>query len=446
MKKIFLSFFIIIVTFSVLTIIFSFFKTPTKVYSVYLENASSTNPTMDYGLLPTVISTDFLNKTKISLISSKVYFIEVDLNKMNLNLYKSGELSLSFKIQSKGRPGSWWETPIGMYKIELKEKTHFSSIGRVYQPWSMQFQGNFFIHGWPYYEGGQETSSQFTGGCVKLNTLDAKSLFDEVITGMPVLVFNEEYHKDSFKHELSLPELSSNHFLAADLNNDYIFTSKNQSEQVPIASITKLMTALVASEYINLGKSLVVGSSSLVYTSKPRLTKGLSIESFELLHLLLEESSNESAEVLANNIGRNYFIDLMNKKALAIGLKNTTFVDPAGGGNGNISTVEDLFMLGKYIFNNRSFILKISSGQLNTGINKDFIFPNINNFNEFTDQSDFIGGKVGKTTGAGETIISIFDLNFGGNKRSILFISLGSTDGKADIIKLKEFVQKNFNQ
>jgi len=444
-KKVLYSFLIIIVTFSVLTTIFSFFKTPTKVYSVYLENASSTNPTIDYGLLPTIINTDFLNKAKVSLISNGVDFIEVDLNLMSLNLYRNGKPSLTFKIQSKGRPGSWWETPIGIYKIELKEKTHFSSIGRVYQPWSMQFQGNFFIHGWPYYEGGKETSFQFTGGCIKLNTIDAKSLYGEVTTGMPVLVFNEEHENDSYKYQLVSPELLSNNYLAVDLNNNFIFTSKNSSEQVPIASITKLMTAIVASEYINLGKNIIVNSDYLVYTSKPRLTKGMTIEPFELIHLLLEESSNEAAEVLANNIGRDYFISLMNKKALAIGLKDTIFVDSSGSGGGNISTAQDLFILAKYIYNNRSFILKISSGQLNTGINKNFSFPSISNFNEFTGQDDFLGGKVGKTKEAGETIISIFNLTFNGAKRPILFVSLGSTDGKEDILKLKEFVQQKFN-
>jgi serine-type D-Ala-D-Ala endopeptidase (penicillin-binding protein 7) len=446
MKKILFSFLIIIVTFSVLTFVLSFIKIPTqKAYSVYLESASSTTPTIDYGLLPTMINTDFLNKTKNSLISKEIDFIEVNLEKMKLSLYKKGQIISVFDIQSKGRPGSWWETPIGIYKIESKIKNHFSSIGHVYQPWSLQFQGNFFIHGWPYYEGGLETSSQFTGGCVKLKTDDAKNLYNEVVVGTPVIVFNEEYKKDEFKYKFKLPELSGTNFLAADLDSNFVFTEKNTSEIVPIASITKLMTALVSAEYINLGKNIVVNKEYLIQTSKSRLVHGMNIEAFELLHLLLEESSNEAAEVLANSIGRDYFVGLMNKKALAIGLKNTTFVDPSGISSDNVSTAEDLFILANYIINNRSFILKISAGQLNGGINKDFSFPNLNNFNQFSDQVEFVGGKIGKTKEAGETIISIFNLNFGNNLRQIVFISLGSLDVKNDILTLRDFVQKNFS-
>ncbi len=445
MKKALVSFIVVISVFSVLTLIFSFFGTTNKVYSINIENASSTDNVFEYGLAPTVINTDFLKKAKAAFISQQADFIEADLNKMTLNLYKNGTPVLSFQIQSKGRPGSWWETPAGLYKIELKEKKHFSSIGKVYQPWSMEFQGNFFIHGWPYYESGQETSSQYTGGCIKLKTTDAKELYDETDVGTPVLVFNEEDTSDAFAYLPNPPLVSSEHYLAADLKNNFIFINKDSAESVPIASLTKLMTALVASEYINLGKNLVVGKGSLVPTSKSRLVAGTSIEAFELLHLLLEESSNEAAEVLASYIGRDHFIQLMNKKAQAIGLKNTIFTDPSGSDNGNVSTAEDLFTLAKYIYNNRSFLLKISDAELNTGINQNFIFPGIGNFNEFTGEAGFLGGKVGQTLKAKQTILSVFNLSFKGEDRPVVFISLGSTDEKNDVLNLKNYVSEYFN-
>jgi D-alanyl-D-alanine carboxypeptidase len=446
MKKLVFSFVTIIIIFSILTLIFSFFSKTNKVYSINIENATSTQGIFKYGLEAAVISTDFLNKTKSSFITQKADFIEVDLNKMVLSLYKNGVSVLNYKVQSKGRPGSWWETPAGLYKIELKEKTHFSSIGKVYQPWSMQFQGNFFIHGWPYYENGQETSTQFTGGCIKLNTVDAKNLYREVLTGIPVLVFNQEQITDNFMYLPNLPELASDNYLVADLKNNFIFVNKNSSELVPIASVTKLMTALVASEYINLGKNIPINKISLVSTSKSRLVSGTSIEAFELLHLLLEESSNEAAEVLAGYLGKERFVQLMNKKALAIGLKNTTFVDPSGIGGGNVSSAEDLFILAKYIYNNRSFIFKISTGLLNTGINENFSFPKLNNFNEFVGEEGFVGGKVGETIIAKQTILSVFDLPLkDGVSRPIVFISLGSSDRKEDVIKLKNYIKEYFN-
>ncbi|PIP46640.1 MAG: hypothetical protein COX15_00070, partial [Candidatus Colwellbacteria bacterium CG23_combo_of_CG06-09_8_20_14_all_42_19] len=82
--------------------------------------------------------------------------------------YEKGVFVNEFAILSKGKEGSWWETPAGLYKVQSKEKEHFSSFGRVYQPWSMAFQGNFFIHGWPYYPGGRAVESTYSGGCIRL--------------------------------------------------------------------------------------------------------------------------------------------------------------------------------------------------------------------------------------------------------------------------------------
>lgn len=425
--------------------IFSLFDINQKRYNINIQHFNNTQALPEYGNTPTNVNSDFLYQTKDSLISQKADFLSVDLSKMIIDLYRDGEIHLSLPIQSKGRPGSWWETPAGLYKVELKKTNHFSSIGKVYQPWSIQFQGNFFIHGWPYYENGTETSSQFTGGCIKLLTKDAEILYKQISLGLPILVFNDDHVDDAFDYLPALPKISGESYLIGDLKNNFIFTSQNHTKSVPIASITKLMTALVASEYINLGKNISVPSSALVNTSKPRLKNVNSIEAFELLHLLLEESSNEAAEVLASHLGRENFINLMNNKSKSIGLLNTTFVDPSGIGAGNVSTPEDLFLLAKYIYNNRSFIFKISAGDLNTGINQTLLFSPLSNFNEFVDYEDFVGGKVGETIASKQTILSVFYLDYKKEtKRPIVFISLGSEDSREDILKLRTYILDYF--
>src|SRR5579862_5292212 len=95
-------------------------------------------------------------------------FIEANLSTMQLTYYVNGSVAEQFKILAKGRPGSWWETPAGLYKVQEKIPSDFSGFAHVYSPWALDFQGNFLIHGWPYYPGGTPVGSTYSGGCIRL--------------------------------------------------------------------------------------------------------------------------------------------------------------------------------------------------------------------------------------------------------------------------------------
>ncbi len=398
----------------------------------------------EYGSWPELSNTDFFNEVKNKFIAEKKDFIESDLSKMELRVYLGGEVKKQVNILSKGREGSWWETPAGLYRVEGKEKNHFSSFGQVYMPWSMPFQGNFFIHGWPYYPGGEPVDSTYSGGCIRLATEDAKAVFDLVKSGVPVLVYDDGFKSDEFKYNFMGPQISANNFLAADLGNNFVFLEKNSTATVPIASITKLITAVVATEYINLEKELTVPEAAKVYTSKSRLKPGEKVSLFDLLHLLLLESSNEAAITIANHLGPKRFVELMNLKAAALGMKNSKFVDSSGKEPENISSAEDLFVLSKYLFNNRSFILKISAGNIKNSAYGQSLYQDLENFNVFQDDPDFIGGKVGQTIEAGQTILSIFETELNGQKRAIVIIALGSLDRVTDAKQMIEYVRYNY--
>jgi len=116
-----------------------------------------------------------------------------------------------------------------------------------------------------------------------------------------------------------------------------VLAASDLDRVVPIASLTKLMTALVAAEHINLDQDVRIRGSG-VTSLIPRLREGYSASMYSLLQLLLIESSNEAAEVIASVIGRDEFLRLMNEKAAAIGMEHTTFTDPSGLDDGNIST------------------------------------------------------------------------------------------------------------
>ena len=396
-----------------------------------------------FGSFPILEKENFFEKTKKELIKKKLDFLLVNLSEKKLYFYKKGSLKKVYSVLSIGKEGSFWETPSGFYQIEAKIKNAYSSFGKVYMPYSLQFQGNFFIHGWPYWPNGTPVNSKFSGGCIRLSNNDAKEIFKETNLGTPILIIEKEFFKDEFSYQLKPPEVSAKSYLAADLKNNFVFIQKNPNEIYPIASITKLITALVVCEYVNLWKKIIVEKNDLIYTSKPRLKVGESYCSFDLLYPLLMESSNEAAKVLTKFLEEKKFIEIMNQKAKSIGMKNTKLVDSWGGSKENVSSLKDLFMLAKYLLNNRKFILDITKGKVyHYLISKNF--KNLENFNCFYDLEEFVGGKIGKTKAAQETMLSIFNLNFRRETRPIAIIVLGSKNACLDTQNILNWIKARF--
>ncbi len=396
-----------------------------------------------FNPLMSVIDFEYFKKVEEDLINQKADFIKADLTSMELIFYEKGIVKQKYNILSKGKEGSWWETPAGIYKIGTKEINHFSTFGNVYMPFSMQFEGNFFIHGWPYYPDGTSVDSNYSGGCIRLSNEDAKELYDRVKIGIPVLVLEKDFEKDAFSYQYKKPVISANNYLVADLKSNFVFLEKNSESKVPIASISKLITALVATEYINLDKQIIVDPQSLIETTIPRLQPNQKISVYDLLKLLLSESSNEAAEALANFTGRDYFIKLMNNKAKSIGMTNSSFEDPSGISKNNISTPQDLFLLLKYLYNNRSFILKLTNGNFEESPYNSQL-TNLRNFNNF-EKDGFIGGKIGETPEAGKTIVAAFEVDFNGQKRPIAIILLNSIDLHGDVNVILNYLKTNFS-
>lgn len=127
--------------------------------------------------------------------------------------------------------------------------------------------------------------------------------------------------------------------LVLDINSKEIISAKNENTVRPIASITKLMTALVIVEF-NLDMHEAVDYKGGIWRNKK-------VKRSELLESLLIKSDNAAAEALANSIpgGRTFFIDIMNSRARSLGMTNTFFEDPSGLGRNNISTTKDLAIL-----------------------------------------------------------------------------------------------------
>jgi D-alanyl-D-alanine endopeptidase (penicillin-binding protein 7) len=150
-------------------------------------------------------------------------------------------------------------------------------------------------------------------------------------------------------------DLKSSVAFVIDQDTNEILLNKNSQAVLPIASITKLMTALVVTETgLSLDESLSVSQEDVAATagSSSRLALGTQLTRGEMLHLALMASENRAAHVL----GRSYpggvepFVAAMNAKAQELGMMNTHYVEPTGLSSNNQSSAQDLSRLVRAAF------------------------------------------------------------------------------------------------
>jgi D-alanyl-D-alanine endopeptidase (penicillin-binding protein 7) len=144
--------------------------------------------------------------------------------------------------------------------------------------------------------------------------------------------------------------LRSSVALVIDQDTGEVLFSKNDTAVLPIASITKLMTALIVTEAEqSLDQSLTITQADVdtLKGTTSRLNVGTRLSRGELLHLALMSSENRAAHAL----GRNYpggvpaFVAAMNRRASELGMTDTRFADPTGLSSGNQSSARDLAVL-----------------------------------------------------------------------------------------------------
>ncbi len=201
-----------------------------------------------------------------------------------------------------------------------------------------------------------------------------------------------------------------------DFKPNEVLYQKNADLVLPIASITKLMTAIVILENMELNQVIIISEEALTpLGSRAKLQAGESLTVEKLLQALLIPSSNDAAYALARALEEKTgvgFADLMNQKAKNLGLENTRFVDSSGISSGNVSTAYDIARLVKYSFeypiiwqiaklpeiNASSVGGKVHHHWINTDelLNK---YPNI------------IGGKTGYTQEAQGCLMIVYQPN-----------------------------------
>jgi lipoprotein-anchoring transpeptidase ErfK/SrfK len=366
--------------------------------------------------------------------------IRVDLGAMKLFAYEDGELLAEYEVIGKGKLGTYWETPGGEYRMAYRSRNHFSSTGKVWLPYSMQFFGNYFIHGWPHYSDGTPVSKGYSGGCIRLSVEDAREIFNWSERGTLIYVDAGESlgtQEGEYYKRASSPELivEADSYLVGDIDTGQIIIAHNIDRGYPIGALTKLMNAMVELGIVNQQtQGLVSRSAILEAGGAERFSEGERILILDFVYPLILEQSNVAAEVVSRHIGRNYFIEEMNNKARAFQLESSRFVDPTGIDSGNSSTARDLFKFGINIKKYKNFLFELTKKPSYKSADRVW-----QNSNPFVGMENFEGGIVGD----GSALV-VFGLPVAGSEtRNIAVVLLDSQDPEADVLKIVEYLQSS---
>ncbi len=240
-------------------------------------------------------------------------------------------------------------------------------------------------------------------------------------------------------------KIRADSYLVVNLSDNSTLLWKDNEKAYSIASITKLMTAVVAVENIKTEEKLVLDQSMFLVNSyqrqSPAIYPGAQVGFKDLLKASLIQSTNNAAQSLTQFLTEKDFIILMNKTAQEIGMEESFFLDVHGLSSFNRSSASDLAKLINYIRNNHPQILEIT-------LEENFQLPGkcpefewlctFKNLNLFHGLEEFVGGKAGYTEAAGNTFAGLFELN----DTRYTIILLNTPSRTKDTQKIWEWINK----
>ncbi len=239
-------------------------------------------------------------------------------------------------------------------------------------------------------------------------------------------------------------DLKSSVAFVVDQDTNEVLFKKNESAVLPIASITKLMTAIVISEAnLPMDEMIMVTNEDVRHASFSRLRAGTTMTRRDMLHLALMSSENRAAYALGRTYpdGMDEFMRLMNAKAVALGMTNTHYVEPTGLSSDNRSTAEDLAKLVAFASQN-PIVSEFSTShgyQLATG-KRTMQFVNTNRLTSNPNWEIEVQ-KTGYITAAGRCLV--MQAKVAGRKLVMVFLdSMGKYSRLGDAERVKAWVER----
>ena len=251
---------------------------------------------------------------------------------------------------------------------------------------------------------------------------------------IPLNVFGKEDTFDTAKSSIVM-----------DLDSGRVLYENNADEERLIASITKIMTCIIAIEKGDLDSEVEAGEEILkMYGTSIYLELNEKMKLIDLLYGLMLRSGNDASVVIAKEVAgtEEKFVEMMNEKAKEIGMTNTTFSNPHGldEKTKNYSTARDMAILSRYAYKNKTYrkIIGTEEYRVKTD-NKSYLW--YNRMKLLGDYKYCTGGKNGYTPSAGKTLVTTHKK---GNLK-ITVVTLYDNDEYNNHERLAEYAFDNYS-
>jgi len=248
--------------------------------------------------------------------------------------------------------------------------------------------------------------------------------------------------------------ITGNSGFVLDVTTQRVLWAENPDMQLPLASVTKLMTALIANELFTSDTDIRISENAIAQDGASGLSAGEVFTLGNLSDLFLLTSSNDGAFAVAESLGRSLdpddpaaaFVQAMNVRATELGLAQTFFRNPTGlditeQEAGAYGSARDITILMQHIIRTKPAILEATRTRVSTLFSEEGYTHTAYNTNPFVNQiPGLIGSKTGFTELAGGNLAVAFEA---GVNRPVIVVILGSTqEGRfRDILTLTKAAQ-----
>ena len=237
---------------------------------------------------------------------------------------------------------------------------------------------------------------------------------------------------------------SASSAILMDMDSKKIMYAKDIHNVRSVASISKIMTAILAIESGKIDNIVTIGEEiNTSYGSGIYIQIGEEIKLKDLVYGLMLRSGNDAALAIANYVGGNVeeFVNLMNKKAKEIGMKNTTFNNPSGldEDKGNYSTAYDMAILTSYAMKNKDYKKIVGTKKYKVETNKN-VYSWTNKNKLLNSYKYTTGGKTGYTKKAKRTLVTTASKD----NLNLVVVTLNDGDDWNDHKNLYEVAFQNY--
>lgn len=266
--------------------------------------------------------------------------------------------------------------------------------------------------------------------------------------GLDDIIIRRPADADEIRSPAVKAALRSEVAFVQDLDSASVLYDKNSDEVRPIASISKLMTALVVAESGQaMDEILQIADADVdrLRYSRSRLRVGTELSRADMMHLALMSSENRAAHALGRYYpgGMPAFVRAMNDKARALGMRNTHFVEPTGLSSDNVSSPRDLVKLLQAV-NNQPVIHRYTTDdryEVAIGKGRKLVYNNTNRLVKKADW-DIRISKTGFINEAGECLVMLTRID----NRDVAIVLLNSSGHYSrigDAVRIRNLVENS---